>query len=442
MNGKLCRTCPCGRPALKMHRFYCMIVANEHLKNVPEPAFPVPNFDTVLLSEVDFMRKFRAKAALSLLTAAAIVLLTACGSNTGSVSGTETETQTAAEHVRTTEVVTEAPGGQETGTVGTVRRLTRRDMLQASLERRSAYLAICKDYIDPEFTFACRLPENPLPLLVQKIFAQGSTSAALHFTPSAFTGQTQVPEQSQSMDSLKTQLTGMVGSYSGVWSIYICDLATGEDFVIYDKPMKSASVMKLFVMGAVYEAIESGRLTRTAEVTELLTNMICYSGNDATNELLAKLGGGSYREGIRYVNEFIASNNYGLRNHEYNGFQDSRTYFDTEHNNLVTAKACGLLLQRVYHRTFGPWSVCTEIENMMLAQDTRYKIPAGVERCADGVRIGNKTGELDSAENDVAVVYSPGGDYIICVFSADWNNKNEALDHIQDISETVYLYFN
>jgi hypothetical protein len=83
-----------------------------------------------------------------------------------------------------------------------------------------------------------------------------------------------------------------------------------------------------------------------------------------------------------------------------------------------------------------------EIENLMLAQDTRYKIPAGVERCADGVRIGNKTGELDSAENDAAVVYSPGGDYILCIFSADWDSKNEALTRIQDISETVYRYFN
>lgn len=64
------------------------------------------------------------------------------------------------------------------------------------------------------------------------------------------------------------------------------------------------------------------------------------------------------------------------------------------------------------------------------------KIPAGLP---EGTKCANKTGETDEYQHDAAIVYSPGGDYILCIMSS---NCGAAITNIQDISATVYDYFN
>ena len=76
---------------------------------------------------------------------------------------------------------------------------------------------------------------------------------------------------------------------------------------------------------------------------------------------------------------------------------------------------------------------------MLLSQNTRYKIPAGLP---DDVLVGNKTGEMDTTENDAAIIYGPECDYILVVLSSDWSSKDNAIFSIRDISSMVYKYLN
>ena len=78
----------------------------------------------------------------------------------------------------------------------------------------------------------------------------------------------------KTLQNLKQQLEDQIAGYDGEWSVYCKNLTTEESFVIHDSPMKSASVMKLFIMGTVYTAFENGELSRTDEIVELLHNMI------------------------------------------------------------------------------------------------------------------------------------------------------------------------
>ncbi|MDD2958815.1 MAG: class A beta-lactamase-related serine hydrolase [Lachnospiraceae bacterium] len=248
-----------------------------------------------------------------------------------------------------------------------------------------------------------------------------------------------LPDLPKTIHTLKAKITRLTNSYSGNWSVYVKNLSTYEYFVINYSPMKSASTMKLFIMGAVYEAIDQSELERTTEIVDLLGNMIRYSSNEAANRLLNLLGEGSYDKGIDKVNQYISDHGYSSMTHEYNGFEDSSTVLDSEHFNQTSAWDCGKLLERIYRRTFASRKVCTEIENWMLNQNTRYKIPKGLP---DGVEVGNKTGEMDTVENDAAIVYSDACDYILCVFSNDWDSKDTALTQIQEISAAVYDFFN
>ena len=243
----------------------------------------------------------------------------------------------------------------------------------------------------------------------------------------------------KTLQNLKQQLEDQIAGYDGEWSVYCKNLTTEESFVIHDSPMKSASVMKLFIMGTVYTAFENGELSRTDEIVELLHNMIVYSDNSASNALLAKLGNGNYADGIAKVDAFIDAHGFSDMTVEYNGFNDPATNTSTDHFNQVAAKDCGKLLEDIYRRTWVNRTVSNEMESLLLSQDTRYKIPAGLP---EGVLCGNKTGEMDTTENDAAIIYGKDCDYILVVLSSDWGSKDQAISRIAELSRITYQYLN
>ncbi len=250
----------------------------------------------------------------------------------------------------------------------------------------------------------------------------------------------ELPERARreaSMEALREELEPRLEGYDGEWSVYVKNLSTDESFVINDRPMKSASVMKLFIMGTVYRAFDEGELERTDEIMALMNNMISYSDNEDSNELLYRLGEGSYERGIAKVDEFIREQGFSEMTVEYNGFNDPATNTGTGNYNQVSAKDCGKLLEDIYHRTWVSRSVSNEMEAMLLAQNTRYKIPAGLP---EGVLCGNKTGEMDATENDAAIIYSDSCDYVLVVLSSDWSSQEEAISRIQTISSVTYEY--
>ena len=131
-----------------------------------------------------------------------------------------------------------------------------------------------------------------------------------------------LPSLPRDLHTLYDQIRTTVAGYSGTWSVYVENLSTRQALIVGDQPMKSASVMKLFVMAAVYEQIDSGRIERTDEVVSLLHDMISNSSNESANRLLLLLGNGDYAKGVRAVNRYISSHGYSKDTREYNGFED------------------------------------------------------------------------------------------------------------------------
>lgn len=79
------------------------------------------------------------------------------------------------------------------------------------------------------------------------------------------------------------------------------------------------------------------------------------------------------------------------------------------------------------------------METLLMEQDITYKIPAALP---DEAVSASKTGEVSGTENDTAIVYSKGGDFILCIMSSDWSSQDTAVEHIHEITQTVYNYFN
>ena len=70
------------------------------------------------------------------------------------------------------------------------------------------------------------------------------------------------------------------------WNVYMKQLSSGSFAVVGAEKQKAASLIKLYIMGAVYEQYDSlAAQYGAAELDRLLTAMITVSDNDAANEL-------------------------------------------------------------------------------------------------------------------------------------------------------------
>lgn len=231
------------------------------------------------------------------------------------------------------------------------------------------------------------------------------------------------------------------------WAVKIQDLTYGKSIGINsDIQMRAASVIKLFIMAAVYDrayspaSADSGIYFPEAyegELEELIGSMITVSDNDAANMIVERLGGGSFENGMAAVNTYCKANGYpqtslGRR------FLGS----NVDGDNYTSANDCTSLVSAIYRGTCVNAEASAKMLEHMKNQTRRNKIPAGIE--ASGAMTANKTGELSDmqlgfVENDVCIVWGSGRDYILCVLSEELHGGNAAaIETISGISGMVY----
>jgi beta-lactamase class A len=80
----------------------------------------------------------------------------------------------------------------------------------------------------------------------------------------------------------------------------------------------------------------------------------------------------------------------------------------------TTAGDMARLLQAIARGEAVSLEASAEMEALLLRQRIRNRIPAGLP---DGIPVGNKTANLPDATHDVAIVYAPGGTYVLAVLS-------------------------
>ena len=244
--------------------------------------------------------------------------------------------------------------------------------------------------------------------------------------------------QDFSWKELKTELTRRVNSYSSKWSVYLKDLTTGNVISINERAQESASLIKLYVMGAVMQEIQNGNLEMNDTIRHLLDEMITVSDNSAANELVRYLNKDhDHKKGLKKVNAFIKAQGFEYT-HEYNGLEDTSLWYAADTKNTTSAKDCGRLLERIYRGEFVSHLASRQMEELLLNQQITYKIPSTIPSES---RVANKTGETSDCENDAAIVYTPKGDYILCIMSCEVSSKNSAVDSLQEMSSLIYSYF-
>ena len=215
----------------------------------------------------------------------------------------------------------------------------------------------------------------------------------------------------ESLNSLLSQIKPLLPQNNGTWSVYVCNLMKNTEGVIDDQPMQAASLIKLFIMGTVYENYESLSAP--------------YSDDKA---------------GMRAVNAFCASHGYSstsmgrllLQSNEYG-------------DNYTSVSDCGHFLKEIYQSNAGTaestLAHTDAMYSLLKMQQRRNKIPANLP---DGVKVANKTGELDDVENDAGIIYNTAKniDLVVCFMSQDLTDSSEAQAVIAQDSRLIYGYYN
>jgi beta-lactamase class A len=264
---------------------------------------------------------------------------------------------------------------------------------------------------------------------------------------------------------LNEMLGALLEDFGGIPSLFVKDLQTGTELEINpDVAYAGMSLLKIAVMAESYRYLDQAP---NIEQTKLLTETMTLSGNFTANLLLRDVIGNG--DGYQGVEALTASMRYlGLVNTFMATPYDeevvpptivtpanSRTDVTTQPDPYMqtTARDMGLLLEMLYQCSHGGGALmvaypgaftveeCQEGLEMMTENVIGSLIEAGVP---EGTSVAHKHGWIGDTHADAAIVFSPGGDFVLTVFLyypgwLEWDLSNPL---ISDIATATYNYFN
>ena len=199
-----------------------------------------------------------------------------------------------------------------------------------------------------------------------------------------------------------------------------------------DSQMVSASLIKLFIMGTVYQAVEEGSI-RNGDVYQDIRSMITISDNDAANRLIRKLGSGNEQDGLTRINQF--AEDIGCLNTQINRVMLAENGLE----NYTTAEDCARILKLIYTGNCVNEKWSAEMLDCLKGQQVNDRLPQGVP---SGTVVAHKTANLTNSSNaDVGIVFADSGPYIICVINNDSPNDSITNEQITAVSQAVYKYY-
>lgn len=265
---------------------------------------------------------------------------------------------------------------------------------------------------------------------------QGTLSPPSESKGDSVFGSSADSESAATDEKLQGVLSGLaLPSGNGTWSVYVCDLVNNTESAVQDARMQAASLIKLYIMGAVYENYDNiiaqyGQ----SSVDSNLNSMITVSDNDAANTLVSYLGSGDSSAGMSVVNDFCSQEGYSST-HMGRLLLASNQYDD----NYTSVSDCGHFLKKVYKGNQESDAHAQAEFALLAAQTRRNKIPA---QMPSGVSVANKTGELSDVENDAGIIYNSQNDLIIVFMSENVPQPGSAQSTIASLSRQIYDSYN
>ena len=343
-----------------------------------------------------------------------------------------------------------------------------------SEERLDGFLArVVKQYDRP--------PQGPVPLPISLSFRPGQPGYELDVEVSrarlatalvsATDRQVELAVQTKEapslgLDMLDQLLQSVLNDHQGlIPGIFVKDLQTGNELEINaDVAYAGLSVLKIAILEETYRILDA---PLDAEVTDWVSDTMGITSSNFKANLLLRdvIGGGDGYQGAKNLTDSM--NHLGLKNTFMAAPYDeeasvtistpanSRTDITTEPDPLMqtTPLDVGLLLEMIYQCSQGSGALmiaypgaftadeCSQMVEWMSAGHTDRLIETGVPV---GTMVAHKEGLTGDTHADAALVFSPGGDFVLVVFlyRPEWLEWEESNPLTADIATATYNYFN
>lgn len=269
----------------------------------------------------------------------------------------------------------------------------------------------------------------------------------LYYAFSFFAGKSKGVIYSFIKPSLNDEVESVLKDSEGSFGIFIKNLSNGKTYFLNEhRVFESASLYKVWVMGAVYEQVNMGRISEdnpiaadieklnrdfgiSPEDAELRMGILDFSINSAIEQMITISHNYAAFALIEKINRDQVENflkKYGL----------NETHL--ENPPKTTASDMGRLFEKIYRGEIVDENYSQKMLSVLARQQLNDKLP---KYLPGETKVAHKTGNLGFFENDGGIVYSPAGDYIIVVLT-ETDHPLETRDKIARISEAVYKYFN
>ncbi|MBD8620674.1 beta-lactamase class A [Sphingomonas sp. PP-CE-3G-477] len=261
-----------------------------------------------------------------------------------------------------------------------------------------------------------------------------SSIAASFLVPASASATTSAFEPT----GLERVLSMLVAERSGDYGIAALDLRDGSTVSIRgDTPFPMASTVKLAIAGAYLADVDQGRRTLGDMIVgrpaaKALELMIVRSDNQATDQLLAALGGPVV------IQQWLWS-------HKIAGIRMDRTIAQLlrERGHLADSKdvATPIAMVTLLNKLDNGTVLTAQSRNFLLELMSRCQ--TGTRRIRAllpaGTRVEDKTGTLDGITNDVGFITMPDGRRVAIVVFARGGRDRQPV--IAEVSRAIYDYF-
>ena len=276
-------------------------------------------------------------------------------------------------------------------------------------------------------------------------------------TASAVTTPAPASIVDQRWERMVASITDRTSSFDGEVGIYIKDLATGRTYELNSRrPFVAASLIKLPIMAALFADVEEGivrldgslRYTRKYRrdgsgilkwardgsrftISALVATMISKSDNTATAMI-------THLMGFDHLNQRF--DQFGLtetRIHPTGMSLASR--LDPALDNWTTPEEMGRLLEKIYrHKLLRNDGLSDLMIEILKGANSRSRLARDLPV---HWQLARKTGLLRKYCHDCGIVFSPEGDYVICVMTGESRTYARAKGFISDVGKQTYDYF-
>lgn len=251
--------------------------------------------------------------------------------------------------------------------------------------------------------------------------------------------------------ALQGRIETYLSEQKGDYSVYVKDLRPDGQrniCVRCEEGFEAASLYKVFLMAAVFQAISDGKLTMETGISAKMGHLReVYGGSDFGYEDFSddEVIGYTVGEGLERV-ATVSDNYSAIMLAEKVGWgkvQDVADEIEAEQTSIkspitTSTKDVGTLMEKLYKGEIVSLESSEQILDLLALSKMNNRIPA---KLPEEVRVAHKTGELSGVRNDAGVVFFGANPYVIVLMSKNLKGEDDGVENLAEVSKIVYEYY-